>query len=72
MTIRATDFLSEEDYEAALAERWATPDEAMAEYAFAVGDQALERAWILTDFDVWVKNPHYAGPPVPHPEADDY
>ena len=29
-----------------------------------------ERAWILTDRDVWHPNPFYKGPPVPHPEAE--
>ena len=29
-----------------------------------------DRAWILTDRDVWHKNPYYAGPAVPHPEED--
>ena len=28
-------------------------------------------AWILTDQDVWVKNPYYRGPAVPHPEDQD-
>lgn len=32
-----------------------------------------ERAWLLSDYDVWVKNPSYHGPEVPHPEYDqDY
>ena len=30
-----------------------------------------DRAWLLHDWDVWVKNPFYAGPPVPHPESDE-
>lgn len=29
-----------------------------------------ERAWLLSDFDVWVKNPRYHGPEVPHPEYE--
>ncbi|MDE5446468.1 hypothetical protein GWG65_34930 [Bradyrhizobium sp. CSA207] len=24
---------------------------------------------MLHDFDVWVRNPYYVGPPVPHPES---
>ena len=27
-----------------------------------------ERPWLLSDFDVWVKNPAYRGPEVQHPE----
>lgn len=27
-----------------------------------------EQAWILTDRDVWHKNPYYTGPAEPHPE----
>ena len=27
--------------------------------------------WICTDYDVWVKNPHYHGPEQPHPEYDE-
>lgn len=30
-----------------------------------------DRAWILSDRDVWYPNPFYKGPPVRHPE-DDY
>lgn len=29
-----------------------------------------DRAWILTDRDVWHKNPYYTGPAVKHPEED--
>ena len=28
-------------------------------------------AWILTDRDVWHRNPYYTGPAVPHPEDDE-
>ena len=30
-----------------------------------------DEAWILTDRDVWHKNPFYCGPPVPHPDLND-
>jgi len=51
----------------------ATPDEAMREFAQNVGgdDSYKDRAWILTDYDVWVRNPHYSGPPQRHPEDYD-
>jgi len=48
----------------------ANESDAMREYARNVGfeDHHVKRAWILTDFDVWVRNPYYSGPPQPHPE----
>lgn len=54
-------------------DRLATPDDAMREYAHNVGldrHRAGHEAkpWILTPFDVWMKNPFYTGPAVPHPE----
>lgn len=71
--VRATDFYSEEDYYAALDERVATDDEAVAEFARNIGSEYPDRAWLLDDRDAWVRNPHYRGPAVPHPEADgDY
>lgn len=68
--IRATDFYTAEDYYAALEERVASPAEAMAEYADNVGIDRPDMAWILTDYDVWMANPHYCGPAVRHPEDD--
>lgn len=52
----------------------ATYSEAMTEYACNIGGEYPEHAWLLTDYDVWVRNPHYSGPPVRHPEddSDDY
>lgn len=47
----------------------ATPIEAMREFARNAGADRPEQAWILGDFDYWVQNPHYVGPPVPHPES---
>jgi hypothetical protein len=49
----------------------ATPAEAVAEFAANIGGEYPDRAWLLHDWDVWVKNPAYAGPPVPHPESYD-
>lgn len=48
----------------------ATPREAMQEWAWNVGwyPRFIGRAWLLHDWDVWVKNPHYTGPACPHPE----
>ena len=46
-----------------------TPWDAMMQTARIDGHKRPERAWILTDQDVWVKNPYYIGPAVPHPES---
>jgi hypothetical protein len=46
----------------------ATPMDSCREYALNAGRERTESAWILTDFDVWMPNPFYQGPPVQHPE----
>ncbi len=48
----------------------ATIAEADAEYARNVGYQRQHQAWILSDRDVWYRNPFYTGPAVRHPEDD--
>lgn len=48
----------------------ASEAEADREYARFVGFSNPERAWVLSDRDVWYANPAYAGPPQPHPEDD--
>lgn len=48
----------------------ATPADSMREYAYNAGMDNPNQPWILTDYDVWVANPHYKGPPVDHPEYD--
>jgi len=53
-------------------DRLATPQEACREYAYNYGSTRPDRAWVLTDFDTWECNPHYQGPPVPHPEDEIY
>lgn len=58
-----------EDFEDA-PDHLATPAEAVDEWRFNVGAAQPERAWLLHDRDVWVKNPFYSGPPVPHPEDE--
>lgn len=42
------------------------------EYAHNVGMDNTDRPWILSDRDVWYRNPFYNGPAVPHPESDIY
>ena len=44
--------------------------EADRQYAYAIGEQNPDWAWVLSDRDVWYPNPHYSGPPVPHPESE--
>ena len=55
-------------------DRLASPSDAMREYAYNVGynDRYKDSQWILTDYDVWVVNPHYCGKPQPHPEEVEY
>lgn len=38
--------------------------------ASELGAANPDRAWVLTDRDVWHANPYYQGPPVRHPEED--
>ena len=40
------------------------------EYATNVGRDRRDSAWILSDRDVWYRNPFYRGPPQPHPEDE--
>jgi hypothetical protein len=42
------------------------------EYAFEAGRDRRDVAWILSDRDVWYRNPFYRGPPQPHPEDEPY
>lgn len=44
----------------------------MREHAACVGADNPGRAWILTDYDVYVPNPFYTGPPQLHPEDACY
>ena len=50
----------------------ATEAEADAEFAQNVGREFPQQAWILSNRDVWYRNPFYTGPAVPHPEDDEY
>jgi hypothetical protein len=63
--------MSDYDYER-MESHMATPSEACREYAANYGADHPERAWILTDYDSWERNPHYHGPSVPHPEDDTW
>lgn len=53
-------------------DRLATMAEADEEYVRTVGADLEGQAWILSDRDVWYRNPFYRGPAVPHPEMDIY
>lgn len=37
-----------------------------------IGSERPEQPWILSDRDVWYRNPHYVGPDTPHPEQDHH
>lgn len=52
----------------------ATHRDAMREFAATVGDEDCYRneQWILTDYDVWVKNPYYRGPDQGYPEDESW
>lgn len=49
----------------------ATVTEACREYARNAGMDDPDRAWILTPWDSWERNPFYRGPAVRHPEDYD-
>ena len=36
--------------------------------AWLIGSRNVDKAWILSDRDVWYRNPYYVGPAVPHPD----
>jgi hypothetical protein len=42
------------------------------EFAWIVGAEVPDTPWLLSDYDVWVENPHYTGPKARHPEDYDY
>jgi hypothetical protein len=58
-----------EDYEDS---RPVTTAEAVREWAWVVGAERLDQQWLLSDYDTWERNPHYAGPDQRHPEDYDY
>lgn len=66
--------LTEESYYEELDERTALPAtmrDLLGDWARSVGDERPEVAWLLSDLDVWVRNPYYRGPAAPHPECDE-
>jgi len=44
--------------------------DAVQGWASVEGAARPDQAWLLHDRDVWVKNPCYQGPAVPHPEDE--
>ena len=56
----------------AIANLFATEQEADAEYARNVGIARPDCEWILSDRDCWYRNPAYTGPAGRHPEDDGY
>jgi hypothetical protein len=47
---------------------YSTDSEWDAAAAREIGEQDTTHEWVLTDRDVWHKNPYYTGEPGPHPE----
>lgn len=52
-------------------DQMATQLDADREYVNWVGGEDTTTCWILSDRDVWYKNPHFVGPEEPHPEDYD-
>lgn len=50
----------------------ATRSEAVREWVYNVGRDCRDRAWLLSDYDTWERNPYYVGPEASHPESEDY
>jgi len=52
----------------------ATPMEAVREWSYNCGGDPsrIKSQWLLHDFDVRVRNPHYTGPAQRHPEDECY
>lgn len=48
----------------------ATISDAVREYAYNYNAPA-NVAWVLSPYDSWERNPHYAGPYLGHPEGDE-
>lgn len=49
----------------------ATQHEAAREFISNIADPEGP-AWLLSPYDSWHPNPAYSGPPVPHPEDEEY
>ena len=49
----------------------ANETDAIREWAWNVGAERPEAAWLCSNYDTWEKNPHYKGEPMPHPEDYD-
>ena len=79
MHVNPLDFTDEDAFREAVDEadaeffgRFGSPEAAaVREYASIAGSEHPDRAWILSPYDTWERNPHYQGPPVRHPD-DDY
>ena len=52
----------------------ATTGEAISEWARNCGSDPhrIGEQWLLTDYDIFVRNPHYTGSAQPHPDEEDY
>jgi len=59
-------WIEERDFTIATDSEWDRAE------AFEVGAANPDKAWIVTDRDVWHVNPFYTGPPVSHPESHSW
>jgi hypothetical protein len=50
----------------------ATESDAIREWTSAVGCENRDRAWLLSNYDTWERNPYYVGAPVPHPDSEEW
>ena len=70
------DFYAEEEQLTGLEEhirdsQYSTTMELSEDDARLAGARRPNQAWILSDWDVWHRNPYYTGPAQPHPEDYD-
>ena len=42
--------------------------DAVREWVWVAGAERPDTQWLLSDYDTWERNPHYAGPDQRHPE----
>ena len=58
----------EEHHQYELSLYYQTEEDVQRDEVRWAGLNQKDEAWILSDRDVWYRNPHYVGPEEPHPE----
>ena len=46
--------------------------QAVRQWAWEVGQDRTDCAWLCSPYDSWEPNPHYSGPAARHPEDESY